>query len=56
MKQFLLTAKMLVLFGFVKAQKVYSVDYENQVDLKIYFGDYENQVGWGNKSKQHLIF
>lgn len=36
--------------------KVYAVKYENQADVKIYFVKYENQAGWVNKSKQHLMY
>jgi hypothetical protein len=36
--------------------KVFVVDYENQADLKIYFVKYENQAGWSNKSKQQLLY
>ena len=36
--------------------KVFVVDYENQADLKVYFVKYENQAGWRSKSKQHLMY
>ena len=35
--------------------KVYVVDYENQSDLKVFFVKYKNQSGWRNKSKQYLF-
>ena len=38
------------------SQKVFSVDYENQADLKIYFVKYENQAGWINSSKKSLMY
>ena len=49
---------LIVLFSGVRsfAQKVYSVQYENQADFKIYFVEYKNQAGWRNKSKQHFMF
>lgn len=36
--------------------KVYVVDYENQSDLKVFFVKYKNQSGWRNKSKQYLFY
>ena len=36
--------------------KVYVVKYENQADLKVYKVKYENQAGWKNKSKQQLMY
>lgn len=36
--------------------KVYVVKYENQADLKVFFVKYENQAGWRNKAKQHLMY
>tara|TARA_R110001592_G_scaffold237306_3_gene496116 strand:+ start:20926 stop:21096 length:171 start_codon:yes stop_codon:yes gene_type:complete len=48
----------LILFSShcIYSQKVFSVDYENQADLKIYFTDYENQAGWKKSSKKHLMY
>lgn len=56
----------LLFSSFSFAQKVFSVNYENQADikvfvvkyenqagLKIYFVDYENQAGWNKKDKKH---
>ena len=36
--------------------KVYVVKYENQADLKVFKVKYENQAGWRNKEKIHLMF
>lgn len=36
--------------------RVFVVKYENQADLKIYFVEYENQAGWRNKEKIHLMY
>jgi hypothetical protein len=36
--------------------KVFVVDYENQADLKIFFVEYENQSGWRNNAKKHLLY
>ena len=62
---------LLLCFSFtgIKAQKIFSVDYENQADvkvfvvkyenqadLKIYFVEYENQAGWKNNSKKSLLY
>ena len=60
---------LLLTFTSVKAQKVHSVqyanqadikvyvtEYENQADLKIFFVKYENQAGWREKKKMHLMF
>ena len=54
---------------FVLSQKVYSVDYESQSDikvfvvdyesqsdLKVYFVKYKSQSGWRNNSKKHLLY
>jgi hypothetical protein len=67
-KIFVLTT-MLFAFWAAKAQKVFSVeyanqanvkvfvvDYENQADLKIFFVKYENQAGWINSSKKSLMY
>jgi hypothetical protein len=67
--------KLLVLFflilvsGLTHAQKVFSVEYsnqadvkvfvvkyENQADLKVYKVKYENQAGWNEKKKMHLMY
>ena len=44
MKNLLILATMLLSFGAVNAQKVYSVDYENQADVKVFVVQYENQA------------
>lgn len=44
MKAILVTVLMLVTLGFVKAQKVFSVDYANQADVKVFIVGYENQA------------
>ena len=36
--------------------KVFVVDYANQADLKVYFVKYENQAGWSDKSKLALMY
>ena len=36
--------------------KVFVVKYENQADLKIYFVEYENQAGWRNSAKKSLMY
>ena len=36
--------------------KVFVVDYENQADIKIYFVAYENQAGWRNNEKKYLLY
>ncbi len=46
---------MLLAYGVSQAQRVFSVDYENQADVKVYFVKYENQAGWENTSKQALM-
>ena len=38
------------------AQKIFSVDYESQADVKIYFVDYESQAGWRNSAKRYLFY
>jgi hypothetical protein len=40
---FILTG-MLLSFGSMNAQKVFSVDYENQADVKVFVVNYENQA------------
>ncbi len=44
MKQFILIAILLLSVAIAKAQKVYSVDYENQADVKVFVVQYENQA------------
>jgi hypothetical protein len=70
MKNLIFSSILFLCFNcFCNAQKVFSVDYENQADvkvfvvkyenqadLKIYFVDYENQAGWRNRSKQQLMY
>jgi hypothetical protein len=36
--------------------KVFVVKYENQADLKIFFVEYENQAEWKSKKKIHLMY
>ena len=36
--------------------KVFVVKYENQADLKIFFVSYQNQAGWRNNAKRHLMY
>ena len=47
--------------GLTYAQKVYSVSYSNQADVKIFVVKYENQAyenqaGWNEKKKMHLMY
>lgn len=44
MKKLILWSASLLFFGVTKAQKVYSVDYENQADVKVFVVNYENQA------------
>lgn len=44
MKKLFTLLAMILGFGSVKAQKVYSVDYENQADVKVFVVNYENQA------------
>lgn len=43
-KLFLIIVALLFNIGLVKAQKVFSVDYENQADVKVFVVKYENQA------------
>lgn len=69
MKRLIVMLVLLSVFMAVPAQKVYSVQYanqadvkvyvvkyENQADLKIFFVEYENQAGWREKKKMHLMY
>ncbi len=70
MKPLVLVIALLLSFVITKAQKVYSVDYENQADIKVYVVLYENQAdllvykvkydenqaGWRNNSKMYLMY
>lgn len=69
MLRFCFASAVLALASLVSGQKVYSVEYpnqadvkvfvvkyENQADLKKYFVVYENQAGWRKKKKMHLMF
>jgi hypothetical protein len=44
MKKALILAFMLVAYKLSMAQKVYSVDYENQADVKVFVVKYQNQA------------
>ena len=44
MKQITLIAIILLSAGFAKAQKVFSVQYESQADVKVFVVDYESQA------------
>ena len=44
MKKIILLAFLLFHIGLAKAQKVFSVDYENQADVKVFVVKYENQA------------
>ena len=59
----------LVISMQTNAQKIFSVDYESQADLKvfvvkyesqanvkIFFVDYESQAGWKNNAKKHFFY
>ena len=69
MKRFFLLVSFVVAMQSVNAQKVFSVnyqnqadikvfvvDYTNQADLKIFFVNYSNQAGWVNHSKKQLLY
>jgi len=43
-------------YGSQAEVRVFVTDYESQADLKIYFAPYESQAGWRNKSKKHLMY
>ena len=36
--------------------KLFVVEYESQADLKIFFVDYPGQAGWRNKKKMPLLY
>lgn len=44
MKIIIILATLLLAFGIANAQKVYSVKYANQADVKIYVVKYESQA------------
>ena len=44
MKKILILGSMLSSFAAIKAQKVFTVDYENQADVKVFVVNYENQA------------
>jgi hypothetical protein len=44
MKKTLTLIALLLSFGWANAQKVYSVDYASQADVKVYVVDYESQA------------
>lgn len=50
------TLVLLVFSVSAPAQMVFSVQYENQADVKVYVVKYENQAGWRNKEKIHLMY
>ena len=56
MKKLLILSAILLFLGTTNAQKVYSVKYESQADLKVYKVDYESLAGWKNSSKKQLLY
>ena len=69
MKKCTLFIAALSLSCMIQAQKVYSVDYDYQADVKVYvvnydyqadlkifFVDYNYQAGWRENSKQHFMW
>ena len=56
MKKIALISSILLISISAKCQKIFSVDYENQADLKVLVVNYESQAGWRNSSKQHLLY
>jgi hypothetical protein len=55
MKILLIMLVLLNVFMSVPAQKVFSVEYHNQADVKVFVVKYENQAGWREKKKMHLM-
>ena len=66
MKQFFIITTLFLTFSYATAQKVYSVDYANQADVKVFFVKYENQAGtndgkwfftkYPNQTKKKIFF
>ena len=56
MKHLLILFLGLLFYSNIFTQNVFSVDYENQADLKIYFVDYSNLAGWNKKKNKHLLY
>ncbi|MDP2722019.1 MAG: hypothetical protein Q8O72_04620 [Bacteroidales bacterium] len=56
MKIILVAAFLLLTSGFVTAQKVFSVEYANQADVKVFVVEYENQAGWKSNKKKDLMY
>jgi len=44
MKKLLFLTVCLLISGIIKAQKVYSVDYASQADVKVFVADYESRA------------
>jgi hypothetical protein len=57
MKKSIFALFIITLFNCqVSAQKIFSVEYVNQADVKVFVVKYENQAGWKNNSKQALLY
>ncbi|MEI6679041.1 MAG: hypothetical protein WCL21_10570 [Mariniphaga sp.] len=55
-KLFLSIVSLLIIVVAASAQKVFSVQYANQADVKVFVVKYENQAGWRNNSKKAEMY
>jgi hypothetical protein len=56
MKKIALLSCILLFSISAKCQKIFSVDYESQADVKVFVVNYESQAGWRNSSKQYFMY
>lgn len=46
----------LIMPDVLFSQKIYSVPYDYQAELKIFFVTHDYQAGWKNKEKMYLLY
>jgi hypothetical protein len=69
MQKLILFAALMLLSTGIFGQKVHTVDYESQADVKVFVVDYESpadlkvykvqyesQASWNNSSKKHKLY
>jgi hypothetical protein len=56
MRPILFVSILLLSVMTTRAQKVYTVEYQSQADMKVCVVEYESQAGWRNQQKKHLMY
>ena len=56
MKNLLFLTLCLLISGITNAQKVFTVEYASQADVKVFVADYSSRAGWKKNEKMHLFY